>query len=223
MASSSAFEDTLRRCVEGLDLKDGASCPTVLCGKGLRQGEKKRPWQGVRVKQQGRISKQSHRRSSKGNVKTLPANESNFKALVIQHTCMPSSNTPHVIVEPTSPLSFQSNSSVSTWGSLSEVAGVSMSQPASPNTPTSSRPSFTSQPTSPLSHSRPTFFSPPAASTRTRNENGVPRHCASAPCLDGNHHQVGWPDGTSSPIFTEWDDPLTSWRQSLTNQASFDV
>ncbi|KAI5080149.1 hypothetical protein GOP47_0005628 [Adiantum capillus-veneris] len=242
------LEAALRRCVEDLQLKDGS------VRNGVVAEEKKSPRHGVsQGKQvQGRISKkQRHRRSSKGAVKILPADEGNFKAVVFEHTCyMPSpladcaavmepTSSPladcAAVMETTSPLSLESNSSVWTWGSLPEAAGSSMSQPASPKTPTSlpSNMGFLSQPTSPLSHSRPTSFSlspsheaPLDAVFVNRSAQACPQlrssdnlqHAAShsnfsSSCnfsstpypndLQGDDNQAGWPQGAFPSVFAD--------------------
>eukprot|EP00250_Pteridium_aquilinum_P007349 c17092_g1_i2 orf=2-844(-) len=115
---------------------------------------------------QGAISKHpvahQRRRSSKGDIKVLPADPTNFRALVYEHTCKPSSPTAsNGVTPPASPLSPHS------------ITRNPMSHPTSPLTPHSitGNPSplkFMSQPTSPLSpHSISSPVSPLSPSNLT--------------------------------------------------------
>lgn len=197
MASSKTdndlFKEGLRRCVEKLPLKDGSEldpfsgCPNNHNGacvdrsnglfniRGVNHLESrvpeegKSPRQAAIGKQQGGVPKQ-HRRSRKGNIKMFSTNERDFKALVSQHTCMPSladkalvskhtcmpSLSAPDIMQHTSPLSPQSNSSNLTCRSVSQPACGYLSQPGSPETPTSLqfRMGFNSPPMSPISKPR---------------------------------------------------------------------
>lgn len=84
------------------------------------------------------------RQTSKGPVKIYPADASNFKDLVYEHTSMrTSSSMLDVAAQPTSPLTPHSTSNSSAWGV--------MSQPTSPATPHSIQSSTPSPLTSPQS------------------------------------------------------------------------